>query len=394
MFLVDKYSQCNQHITFNEDIVDKILDSFDTHTEIYNNLHTIFDQPKNIILSKLKTIQDNSIRYANFHHLIVYGPEGNNKEYIVNRLLQKIYGEKMVKLQDVEYIISGYSNTKTKVIIKQSKCHIVIEPNNNGFDKYLIQEIIQDYAKTEILTILKYKKLFKIVVIDKIDNLSYYAQASLRRTMEKYANICKFIFISNQLSKIIEPIKSRCILIKVPLPQNNDIVKTLLEISTKEKIKLEEDDLKLIINKVDNKLNNAIWLLEFKKNKMEIEYESWKYILDDLIQKMMVCQKYNNKYIKDLIIKMRESVYILFITNIKFQLIIRTILKKLLEFDLPINIKYHIINSTSIFENRITQGTRNVIHLEAYIIQIIYILNYKNNIHKLNYISEIELLEI
>ena len=29
---------------------------------------------------------------------------------------------------------------------------------------------------------------------------------SLRRTMEKYENI-KFIFISNQLSKIIEPLK-------------------------------------------------------------------------------------------------------------------------------------------------------------------------------------------
>lgn len=394
MFLVDKYSQFNQHITFNEDIVDKILDSFDSHNEIYNNLDTIFDKPKDIILERLKTIQDNSLRYANFHHLIVYGPEGNNKEYIVNRLLQKIYGEKMVQLQDVEYTISGYSNTKTKVVIKQSNCHIMIEPNNNGFDKYLIQEIIQDYAKTEILTILKYKKLFKIVVIDKIDNLSYYAQASLRRTMEKYANICKFIFISNQLSKIIEPIKSRCILIKVPLPQNKEIVKTLLEISTKEKIKLKKDELELIINKVDNKLNNAIWLLEFKKNNMKIKYESWKYILDDLIGKIMLSKKYNNNYIKNIIMIIRETVYILFITNINFQLIIRTILKKLLEYDLPINIKYNIINSTSIFENRISQGTRNVIHLEAYIIQIIYILNYKNDSSKLNCISEIELLEI
>ena len=142
MFLVDKYAQFNQHITFNEDIVDKILDSFDSHNEIYNNLNTIFNKPKNIILKKLKTIQDNSLRYANFHHLIVYGPEGNNKEYIVNRLLQKIYGEKMVQLQDIEYVINGYSNTKTKVVIKQSKCHIVIEPNNNGFDKYIRWQVL------------------------------------------------------------------------------------------------------------------------------------------------------------------------------------------------------------------------------------------------------------
>ena len=131
--------------------------------------------------------------------------------------------------------INGYGNTKTKVNIKQSKYHIIIEPNSNGFDKYLIQEIIQDYAKIELLNILKYKKLFKIVVINKIDNLSYYAQASLRRTMEKYANTCKFIFICDQLSKIIEPLRSRCLLIRVPLPTNNQIMETLLHISIKKK---------------------------------------------------------------------------------------------------------------------------------------------------------------
>ena len=49
----------------------------------------------------------------------------------------------------VEYTISGYGNSKTKVKIKQSKYHIVIEPNSNGFDKYLIQEIIQNYARIE-----------------------------------------------------------------------------------------------------------------------------------------------------------------------------------------------------------------------------------------------------
>ena len=38
--------------------------------------------------------------------------------------------------------------SKEKVMINQSRYHIIIEPNNNGFDKYLIQEIIQEYAKT------------------------------------------------------------------------------------------------------------------------------------------------------------------------------------------------------------------------------------------------------
>ena len=74
-----------------------------------------------------------------------------------------------IETKDIEYVINGYSNSKEKVVIKQSKYHIIIEPNNNGFDKYLIQEIIQEYAKSKNLDIFKYKKTFKVVIINKID---------------------------------------------------------------------------------------------------------------------------------------------------------------------------------------------------------------------------------
>ena len=124
----------------------------------------------------------------------------------------------------------SYSNTKTKITIKQSQHHIVIEPNSNGFDKYLIQEIIQEYAKSNILNIIKERHTFKVVVINKIDRLSYYAQASLRRTMEKYSTICKFILISEQLSNIIEPLRSRCSLVRVPLLSKPDILNIILSI--------------------------------------------------------------------------------------------------------------------------------------------------------------------
>ena len=32
-------------------------------------------------------------------------------------------------------------------MIKQSKHHIIIEPNNNNFDRYLIQDIVKEYAR-------------------------------------------------------------------------------------------------------------------------------------------------------------------------------------------------------------------------------------------------------
>ena len=265
-------------------------------------------------------------------------------------------------------------------MIKQSNRHIVIEPNNNGFDKYLIQEIIEDYAKTEMLNILKYKKLFKVVIIDMIDDLSYYAQASLKRTMEKYANTCKFIFISNQLSKINEPLKSRCLIIRVPLPTNTMLLSIILNISNKENLNLTFPEMKYILDKSDNNINKTIWLLEMKKYNVDNKGQ-WTDILEKIVEMVTLKDNYTTKNFLEIIKTTRDLLYILFITNIDFHLIIRKIMKLLLNKLDSISIKNQIVNTTSIFEERISKGTRYIIQMEAYLIKIIYILNiYYNKI--------------
>ncbi len=373
MFLVDKYYHDSNTITCHQEILDKLLDTFDSHVQIYQDLDKLKNMDKKSFGNLIKNLDKGTWRYSNFQHLIVYGNKGCGKEYLVNKLLTRIYGKNAVKLKDVEYTINGYGNTKTKVNIKQSKYHIIIEPNSNGFDKYLIQEIIQDYAKIELLNILKYKKLFKIVVINKIDNLSYYAQASLRRTMEKYANTCKFIFICDQLSKIIEPLRSRCLLIRVPLPSNNQIMQTLLHITNKENIDIHPSKLDKIISKSDNKVNLAIWLLEMYK--LGYNYnDNWERLIDEIVTMILNLKDDNIKETIRTICNITSNFYILFITNISTKEIIRKLMNKLLSNINNIKLKLRVIEITSIFELRIAQGTRHVIHLEAYMIRIIYLL--------------------
>lgn len=383
MFLVDKYNNDSNYITCHQPIIDKIINSFDAHHQIYNNIESILNLPDDKFHKVINDLEYGTWRYSNFQHLIVYGQVGCGKDFLVNRLLERIYSKAGIELKEYEYTVTGYSNTKTKIMIKQSKHHIIIEPNSNGFDKYLIQEIIQDYAKSELLNILKHRKLFKIVIINKIDNLSYYAQASLRRTMEKYSNTCKFILISDQLSKIIEPLRSRCLMIRIPLPTEEQLLETLLHISDKENINISYKKLHEIIKKADNRVNNAICLLEM--HKYGITYDNnWELLIDNIIYMILDTTINNNKKLYSTMKKIREQFYILFITNISTQMMIRKIMMKLIEKIDNINLRYNIIEITSIFEQRFNQGTRHIIHIEAYVTQLIKLFTNNNKEIKLD----------
>jgi replication factor C subunit 3/5 len=379
MFLIDKYYQNANFITYHQDIINKITKSFETAEHEYN-FDNITDMSNGEFFKYATNVDKELWRYSNFQHMIVYGPSGCEKKYIIDKLLEKIYNKSVIDLKDVEYTISGYSNTKTKIRIKQSKYHIIIEPNSNGFDKYLIQEIIKDYAQSQLLNIIKYKKLFKIVIINKIDDLSYSAQASLRRTMERYSNTCKFILISDQLSNIIEPIRSRCLLVRIPLPLRNQIFEILLDISIKDNINISFNKLIKIIDSSDNKINHAIWLLDIYKNNIEYN-KNWELIINNIVEIVIDKNSHNNSKIFNVIKKIRELFYILFITNIPTQKIIRLVMDKLLKLSSNIQLKYNIINITSQSEHKLNQGTRHIIHIETYIIKLIKLFYmYNNNI--------------
>ncbi|MEX0639391.1 MAG: replication factor C small subunit [Nitrosopumilaceae archaeon] len=103
---------------------------------------------------------------------------------------------------------------------------------------------------------------FKIIILDEADEMTADAQTALRRIIEDTAKICRFILIANNISKIIDPIQSRCAVFKFSTIPEKDVVFHLKEISKKEKLKSDENGLATIYEYSEGDLRHAINLLQ------------------------------------------------------------------------------------------------------------------------------------
>jgi replication factor C subunit 3/5 len=325
------------------------------------------------VLNKLKLMcEDDSVP-----HIIFYGPDGCGKKTLINMFLEMRYDKNVYRLLDCSYTVSGSGNSTTAVTVKQSKHHIVIEPNNNNFDRYLIQDIVKEYARHP-RGLFSQKNSFRTVLINNVDNLSYYAQTSLRRTMEQYSGACRFIMWSRSLSKVIEPLRSRCICLKIRSPTEGELFEYILQISSKEKLNLSIRDFYKINTLADRNVKRALWLLELKK--LGIAYETtYDQIVDNILTcilttKLKAVNFYGkNENVNRPIVKndVRDWLYRILITNIEGSQIIKDITNKIVRRkDITFECKSEIVEKAAKYEHNLIRGRREIIHLEAFILGV------------------------
>jgi replication factor C small subunit len=115
---------------------------------------------------------------------------------------------------------------------------------------------------------------FKIIILDEADEMTSDAQTALRRVIEETAKFCRFIFIANNISKIIDPIQSRCATFKFTTIPEEDVISRLGEIAKKEKVKAEKKGLKAIYDYSEGDLRHAINLMQATASLGEISEEN------------------------------------------------------------------------------------------------------------------------
>ena len=70
----------------------------------------------------------------------------------------------------------------------------------------------------------------KVVILDEADFLTIQAQASLRNVIEKFSRTTRFIMTCNYIERIIDPLQSRCQVLKVIPPSKQEVAKHLNKI--------------------------------------------------------------------------------------------------------------------------------------------------------------------
>ncbi|CDO92822.1 unnamed protein product [Kluyveromyces dobzhanskii CBS 2104] len=98
----------------------------------------------------------------------------------------------------------------------------------------------------------------KIVILDEADSMTSGAQQALRRTMELYSNTTRFAFACNQSNKIIEPLQSRCAILRYSKLTDEQVLKRLLEIVKMEDVQYTNDGLEAIIFTAEGDMRQAI----------------------------------------------------------------------------------------------------------------------------------------
>lgn len=98
----------------------------------------------------------------------------------------------------------------------------------------------------------------KIVILDEADSMTPAAQQALRRTMEIYSSTTRFCFACNQSNKIIEPIQSRCAILRYGKVRDEQILKRLLEICAMEGVEYSDEGLGAIIFTTEGDMRQAI----------------------------------------------------------------------------------------------------------------------------------------
>ncbi|KDQ57367.1 hypothetical protein JAAARDRAFT_35999 [Jaapia argillacea MUCL 33604] len=316
--------------------------------------------------TRLKSLADS----PDFPHMLFYGPSGAGKKTRIGCTLRALFGQGVEKLKIDQRVFLTPSKRKLDLNVVSSNYHTEITPSEVGnYDRVVIQEILKEIAQTQQVD-MNAKQRFKVVVLNDADSLSRDAQAALRRTMEKYMTNIRIILCANSTSKLIAPIKSRCLLVRVAAPTFQEMKTVLEHVAKKEKFDLPETASHSIIEDSNGNMRKA--LLVFEALKMQStdlsgpltiakpDWETYCYKVADMILQEQTPQR---------VMDVRAKLYELLSHCIPPTVVLKTIADRIVQ-NVDEALKADIMHWAAIYEVRMRNGNKKIFHLEAWVVKV------------------------
>ncbi|KAI9894935.1 MAG: Subunit of heteropentameric Replication factor C (RF-C) [Vezdaea aestivalis] len=138
------------------------------------------------------TVLQRTLQASNLPHMLFYGPPGTGKTSTILALAKELFGPEFMRQRVLELNAS----------------------DERGIS--IVREKVKDFARQQLTNPPKgYQEKFpcppfKIIILDEADSMTQDAQSALRRTMETYSRITRFCLVCNYVTRIIDPLASRC----------------------------------------------------------------------------------------------------------------------------------------------------------------------------------------
>lgn len=291
----------------------------------------------------------------------------------VMAILKQLFGAKAekVKLENKDLKVGASGSKTITVTLLSSASHIEVNPSDYGvYDRYVISNLIKEIASSAPIEHGQSSdiKNFKVVVLNEVDGLTREAQQALRRTMEKYMKTCRLILCANGMSKVLGPVRSRCLCIRVPAPSQEDVLSVLHSVATQENLQLPKAFAERIAEAADGNLRKALLALEASKvdqypfkADQTIKLADWERFIQDIAKDMMEEQSPSKLYM------LREKYYSLITNCIPAELILKKVTQQLLTYNnADPQLQFQIVYWAAFYEHRLKSGSRAIFHLEAF----------------------------
>ena len=181
--------------------------------------------------------------------MLFYGPPGTGKTSTILALAKQLYGPELIQSRVLELNAS----------------------DERGIS--IVREKVKDFARQQLSNPpagpagVEYRKKypvppFKIIILDEADSMTQDAQSALRRTMETYSKITRFCLVCNYVTRIIDPLASRCSKFRFKSLDKSNAAARLEEIAGRETVQLAPGAVDALVRCSEGDLRRAITCLQ------------------------------------------------------------------------------------------------------------------------------------